>query len=103
MATNLSGKKILVTGPTGQVGLPVTLASRRSNDVSGIARFSDAAARERARGGGRDAASRSISRPTDFSRAADGLRLRAQLRPSRAAATPTGTATSRPTASRSAC
>jgi UDP-glucuronate 4-epimerase len=43
----LDGKKILVTGPTGQVALPITLALAGANDVWGIARFSDAAARER--------------------------------------------------------
>jgi len=47
MATKLKKQKILVTGPTGQVALPVTLALAESNDVWGIARFSDAAARER--------------------------------------------------------
>jgi len=43
----LDGKRILVTGPTGQVALPVSLALAEHNDVWGIARFSDAAARER--------------------------------------------------------
>jgi UDP-glucuronate 4-epimerase len=43
----LDGKKILITGPTGQVALPITLALAQSNDVWGIARFSDEAARER--------------------------------------------------------
>ena len=43
----LERKKILVTGPTSQVALPVTLGLAAANDVWGIARFSDAAARER--------------------------------------------------------
>lgn len=43
----MNGKKILITGPTSTVGLPVTLDLARNNDVWGIARFSDAAARER--------------------------------------------------------
>ncbi|MBM3671488.1 MAG: NAD(P)-dependent oxidoreductase [Actinobacteria bacterium] len=43
----MKGEKILVTGPTGQVALPIALALAQSNDVWGIARFSDAAARER--------------------------------------------------------
>jgi nucleoside-diphosphate-sugar epimerase len=47
MATTLTGKKILVTGPTGQVALPITLALAKENDVTGVARFSDAKARER--------------------------------------------------------
>lgn len=43
----LSGAKILVTGPTGQVALPLTLALAADNDVWGVARFTDAAARGR--------------------------------------------------------
>jgi UDP-glucuronate 4-epimerase len=42
----LEGKKILVTGPTGQVALPVTRALAKSNDVWGVARFADANLRE---------------------------------------------------------
>ncbi len=41
----LTGARILVTGPTGQVALPVTRALAVGNDVIGIARFRDAAAR----------------------------------------------------------
>src|SRR5258705_11646918 len=41
----LSGARILVTGPTGQVALPVTRALAADNDVIGIARFRDAGAR----------------------------------------------------------
>ena len=43
----MEGKRILITGPTSTVGLPVTLDLAANNDVWGIARFSDAAARER--------------------------------------------------------
>lgn len=43
---DLAGSRILVTGPTGQVALPLTLALAESNDVWGVARFSDAAARD---------------------------------------------------------
>ncbi|HEX4778792.1 MAG TPA: NAD(P)-dependent oxidoreductase, partial [Acidimicrobiia bacterium] len=43
----MSGKKILVTGPTGQVAEPITRALARDNDVWGVARFSDPEARER--------------------------------------------------------
>jgi len=42
----LEGKKILVTGPTGQVALPLTLSLCANNDVWGTARFSDAAKRQ---------------------------------------------------------
>lgn len=46
-STSLDGKRVLVTGPTGQVAMPVTLALAQRNEVFGIARFADAAARER--------------------------------------------------------
>jgi UDP-glucuronate 4-epimerase len=42
----LSGARILVTGPTGQVALPITRALAADNEVFGIARFRDPAARE---------------------------------------------------------
>jgi UDP-glucuronate 4-epimerase len=46
--TELAGAKILVTGPTGQVALPLTLGlAAAGNDVWGVARFHDASARER--------------------------------------------------------
>jgi nucleoside-diphosphate-sugar epimerase len=38
--------KVLVTGPTSSVGLPVSLALAADNDVTGIARFGNADARE---------------------------------------------------------
>jgi UDP-glucuronate 4-epimerase len=47
MTTELTGKRIVVTGPTGQVALPVTLALAAHNDVIGLARFRDAVARAR--------------------------------------------------------
>lgn len=40
-------RKILITGPTGQVALPVALALARENEVWGVARFSDTAAKGR--------------------------------------------------------
>ena len=43
----LEGSKVLLTGPTSQVALPVALGLAKSNDVWGIARFSDQAARDR--------------------------------------------------------
>lgn len=45
--TSIEGKTILVTGPTGQVALPITLALAERNRVIGLARFRDAAVRER--------------------------------------------------------
>ena len=38
--------KILITGPTGQLATPIALALAADNEVWGIARFTDAAARE---------------------------------------------------------
>ena len=43
----MEGRKILVTGPTSTVGLPVALDLAERNEVWGVARFGDAAARER--------------------------------------------------------
>lgn len=43
----LEGARILVTGPTGMVATPVTLDLARRNDVVGLARFADPAARAR--------------------------------------------------------
>ena len=49
MATHpkLSAQKILVTGPAGQIAFPLAARLARDNEVWGIARFSDAKARER--------------------------------------------------------
>jgi UDP-glucuronate 4-epimerase len=47
MTTELTGKRIVVTGPTGQVALPVTLALAEHNEIFGLARFRDAATRTR--------------------------------------------------------
>ena len=41
------GSKILITGPTGQVATPLALTLARDNEVWGIARFTDHAAREK--------------------------------------------------------
>lgn len=42
----MEGKRILMTGLTGQVGKPVALALARDNDVIGVARFGDATTRD---------------------------------------------------------
>jgi UDP-glucuronate 4-epimerase len=42
----MRGSKILITGPTGQVATPVARALAPENEVWGIARFTDVAARE---------------------------------------------------------
>jgi UDP-glucuronate 4-epimerase len=43
----MKDSRVLITGPTGQVGLPLATALARDNEVWGVARFNDAAARER--------------------------------------------------------
>ena len=43
----LSGEKILVTGPAGQIAYPLTARLAQDNEVWGLARFSDATSRER--------------------------------------------------------
>jgi nucleoside-diphosphate-sugar epimerase len=48
----VSGTKILVTGATGQVALPVAEALAPDNEVWAIARFTDKAARQRLEGAG---------------------------------------------------
>jgi UDP-glucuronate 4-epimerase len=47
LSDELTGQRIVVTGATGQVALPVTLALAADNDVVAVARFTDAAARTR--------------------------------------------------------
>jgi len=42
----MHGSKILITGPTGQIATPVARALAAENEVWGIARFTDPAARE---------------------------------------------------------
>jgi nucleoside-diphosphate-sugar epimerase len=46
-ATELSGKKILVTGATGQIIGPAVIALSETNEVWALGRWSDAAAKER--------------------------------------------------------
>lgn len=45
--TTLRGKRILVTGPAGQIAFPLVEELARDNEVWGIARFGDPATRER--------------------------------------------------------
>jgi UDP-glucuronate 4-epimerase len=42
----LSGRKVVITGVTGQVARPLAVALARDNEVYGAARFTDASARE---------------------------------------------------------
>ena len=50
--SELSGKKIVITGPTGQVAKPVSLALAQHNEVTAIARFNNKAARAELEAGG---------------------------------------------------
>ncbi len=43
----LEGKRILITGPAGQIAFPLAARLARNNEVWGIARFSDPATRKR--------------------------------------------------------
>ena len=45
--TALTGHRILVTGPAGQIAFPLARALARDNEVWGVARFGDASSRER--------------------------------------------------------
>jgi len=68
----MNDAKILVTGPTGQVATPVTLALAADNEVWGAARFRDDAARQRLEAAGvrcvplNLAAGEFAELPTDF-------------------------------------
>lgn len=67
------GEKILVAGPTGQVGGPLAMALARENEVWGVARFGDARAKARLEAAGvrcvvADLASGDLAKlPDDFS------------------------------------
>jgi UDP-glucuronate 4-epimerase len=71
-AEPLEGQHILVTGPTSQVGLPVTLGLAAANEVWGIARFSDAPAREQLHAAGVTCVPTDLS-TSDFSHLPDSF------------------------------
>jgi len=48
----LDGQRIVITGPTGQVAKPLALALAKNNEVTAIARFTNAAARAELEAGG---------------------------------------------------
>lgn len=48
----IEGKRILVTGPAGQIAFPLAARLAKDNEVFGVARFSDAATRERCESAG---------------------------------------------------
>src|SRR6478752_2562439 len=68
----MRGAKILITGPTGQIASPISRALAAENEVWGIARFTDSAARDALEQAGvrcqtvNLAAGDFTGRPTDF-------------------------------------
>ncbi len=73
----MRGSKILITGPSGQVAAPIAKALATDNEVWGIARFSDPAARESLEKAGVRCETVNLA-TGDFSGLPDRLRLRAQ-------------------------
>ena len=63
----LRDRKILVTGPAGQIAFPMVAELARDNEVWGIARFADPASRERVDALGVTTASVDLAEP-DFSK-----------------------------------
>ncbi|MEZ4282847.1 MAG: NAD(P)-dependent oxidoreductase [Myxococcota bacterium] len=65
-APTLEGRKILITGPAGQIAFPLARALARSNEVWGIARFSDPASRKEVEAAGIRTLAIDLAQP-DFS------------------------------------
>jgi nucleoside-diphosphate-sugar epimerase len=61
--TRLRDEKILITGPAGQIAFPLAARLARDNEVWGIARFGDPAARERAEKAGIETRAVDLSDP----------------------------------------
>jgi Nucleoside-diphosphate-sugar epimerases len=64
--SRLQGRKILITGPAGQIAFPMARALARDNEVWGIARFSDPAQRQEVEEAGIRTLAVDLARP-DFS------------------------------------
>lgn len=62
----LEGRKILITGPAGQIAFPLARALARDNEVWGIARFGDPASRREVEAAGIRTLAIDLARP-DFS------------------------------------
>lgn len=62
----LEGRKILITGPAGQIAFPMARELARRNEVWGIARFSDPASRQEVEDAGIRTLAIDLARP-DFS------------------------------------
>src|SRR5947209_17009349 len=52
MVAMIAGKKILITGPAGQIAFPMAQHLAADNEVWGLARFTDPASRQRVEGAG---------------------------------------------------
>lgn len=59
----IEGKRILVTGPAGQIAFPLASRLAKDNEVFGVARFSDAATRQRCEDAGIRTAVVDLSKP----------------------------------------
>jgi len=59
----IEGKRILVTGPAGQIAFPLAARLARDNQVFGVARFSDAATRARCEEAGIETAVVDLTNP----------------------------------------
>ena len=59
----IEGKRILVTGPAGQIAFPLAARLAEDNEVFGVARFSDASTRKRCEDAGIETAVVDLSNP----------------------------------------
>jgi len=59
----LKGKRILVTGPAGQIAFPLASQLAKKNEVWGVARFGDAASRKRCNDAGMKTAAVDLAAP----------------------------------------
>jgi nucleoside-diphosphate-sugar epimerase len=59
----IEGKRILVTGPAGQIAFPLAARLAKQNEVFGVARFSDEATRARCEAAGISTAAVDLSAP----------------------------------------
>ncbi len=68
----IEGKRILVTGPAGQIAFPLAARLAKDNEVFGVARFSDAATRERCEAAGIATAAVDLANP-DWSKTPESV------------------------------
>jgi len=68
----IEGKRILVTGPAGQIAFPLAARLAKDNEVVGVARFSDPSTRERCEAAGIATAAVDLSSP-DWSKTPESV------------------------------